>query len=156
MPWAFCPLSPLIIVNTEVKNFDPWVSTLLLLTTFCLFFPYLWHCREIVCINVRDYLLCVLTQFTLLHASCLIGIMLRHPKIGQTVKQCAQEFPLLDMNAVLQPITRTVLRIRLYIHANFRYVNIFSLVSVNYVLRSYAYASLSIWTPEFGGRLGNV
>uniref|UniRef100_A0A2Z5TZE8 U5 small nuclear ribonucleoprotein 200 kDa helicase n=1 Tax=Reticulitermes speratus TaxID=60591 RepID=A0A2Z5TZE8_9NEOP len=50
-----------------------------------------------------------------------IGIMLRHPKMGQTVRQCAQEFPLLDMNAVLQPITRTVLRIRLYISANFRW-----------------------------------
>jgi len=85
----------------------------------------IWHCREIVCINIRDYLLYVLTEFTLLHASCLIGIMLRHPKMGQTVKQCAQEFPLLDMNAELQPITRTVLRIRLYIHANFRYVSIF-------------------------------
>jgi len=50
--------------------------------------------------------------------------MLRHPRMGQIVKQCAQEFPLLDMDAVLQPITRTVLRIKLYIHANFRYVSI--------------------------------
>ena len=125
MPWAFYPLSPLITVNIEVKNFHPCVSTLSLLTAFCLNFPYLWHCREVVCINIRDYLLYVLTQFTLLRASCLIGIMLRHPKMGQTVKQCAQEFPLLDMDAVLQPITRTVLRIRLYIHANFRYVSIF-------------------------------
>lgn len=111
--------------NIEVKNFHPCVSTLSLLTAFCLNFPDLWHCREIVSINNRDYLLYVLTQFTLFHASCLIGIMLRHHKMGQTVKQCAQEFPLLDINAVLQPITRTVLRIRLYIHANFRYVSIF-------------------------------
>jgi hypothetical protein len=65
------------------------------------------------------------TQFTIFHAFCLLGIMLRHPKMGQTVRQCAQEFPLLDMNAVLQPITRTVLRIRLYISANFRYVTVF-------------------------------
>jgi hypothetical protein len=93
-------------------------------TAFCLNFPYPRYCREIVCINIRDYLLYVLTQFTLLHASCLIGIMLRHTKMGQTVKQCAQEFPLLDMDAVLQPITRTVLRIKLYIRANFRYVSI--------------------------------
>lgn len=50
-----------------------------------------------------------------------IGIILRHVKMGQTVKRCAQEFPLLDMDAVLQPITRTIVRIRLHIIANFRW-----------------------------------
>jgi len=32
----------------------------------------------------------------------------------------------------------------------------FSLVSVIYVLRSYAYVSSSVWTPKFDGRLVNV
>jgi hypothetical protein len=42
--------------------------------------------------------------------------------MGETVKRCAHEFPFLRLEAVLQPITRTVLRIRLYIRADFRYV----------------------------------
>ncbi|XP_021913277.1 activating signal cointegrator 1 complex subunit 3 isoform X2 [Zootermopsis nevadensis] len=50
-----------------------------------------------------------------------IGTILRHAKMGDTVKRCADEFPFLDMEAVLQPITRTVLRIRLHIRANFRW-----------------------------------
>ncbi|GLG93341.1 Putative activating signal cointegrator 1 complex subunit 3 B [Gryllus bimaculatus] len=48
-----------------------------------------------------------------------IGIFLRHHKMGLQVKKCAYEFPLLEMEASLQPITRTVLRIRLSITANF-------------------------------------
>jgi hypothetical protein len=43
--------------------------------------------------------------------------------MGETVKRCAEEFPLLNMEAALQPITRTVLRIRLFITAAFRYVS---------------------------------
>jgi hypothetical protein len=56
---------------------------------------------------------------------CLLGVFLRHAKMGQTVKRCAQEFPLLEMDAVLQPITRTIVRIRLKVIANFRYVSTF-------------------------------
>ncbi|PSN49726.1 Activating signal cointegrator 1 complex subunit 3 [Blattella germanica] len=50
-----------------------------------------------------------------------IGIILRHAKMGVIVKRCAQEFPLLDMEPIIQPITRTVLRIRLQVKANFRW-----------------------------------
>ncbi|XP_071445378.1 activating signal cointegrator 1 complex subunit 3 [Hetaerina americana] len=50
-----------------------------------------------------------------------IGSMLRHPKMGEIVKKCAEEFPLLDMEENMQPITRTVLRIRLTVRANFRW-----------------------------------
>lgn len=50
-----------------------------------------------------------------------IGSLLRHPKMGITVKRCAEEFPLVEMSATLHPITRTVLRIRLKIKANFRW-----------------------------------
>lgn len=82
--------------------------------------------------------------------------MLRHAKMGQTVKQCAQAFPLLDIDAVLQPITRTVLRIRLYISANFRYVTVF--LFTNYELFTEAIcrlldASSSLKTPEFDQRV---
>lgn len=50
-----------------------------------------------------------------------IGSFLRHPKMGVVVKRCAEEFPLVEMSASLHPITRTVLRIRLKIKANFRW-----------------------------------
>nr|CAD7572321.1 unnamed protein product [Timema californicum] len=50
-----------------------------------------------------------------------IGNFLRHAKMGQTVKRCAEEFPMVEMEASLQPITRTVLRIRLTVSANFRW-----------------------------------
>ena len=49
------------------------------------------------------------------------GVFLRHAKMGVIVKRCAEEFPLLDIESSLQPITRTVLRIKLYVKANFRY-----------------------------------
>jgi len=45
--------------------------------------------------------------------------------MGQIVKQCAEEFPMLDMEPVMQPITRTVLRIRLHITPKFRYISTF-------------------------------
>jgi hypothetical protein len=59
-------------------------------------------------------------------------------KMGETVKRCADEFPFLDMEAVVQPITRTVLRIRLYIRANFRYVS--TVLFSNCILHSEAIA----------------
>lgn len=39
--------------------------------------------------------------------------------MGQVVKQLAQEFPVIELDSSVQPITRTVLRIRLTITANF-------------------------------------
>lgn len=50
-----------------------------------------------------------------------IGDMLRNQKFGGVLKRCAEEFPMLDIDATLQPITRTVLRIRIFITANFRW-----------------------------------
>ena len=49
-----------------------------------------------------------------------ISDMVRNHKYGDMVKRYANEFPLLNIEAVLQPITRTVLRIRIYITADFR------------------------------------
>lgn len=53
-----------------------------------------------------------------------LGIFLRHERMGSIVKRCAEEFPLLELEASLHPITRTVLRIRLQIVANFRFVTV--------------------------------
>lgn len=50
-----------------------------------------------------------------------IGDFLRNQKYGGMVRKCAEEFPLLDVEASLQPITRTVLRIRISITASFRW-----------------------------------
>lgn len=50
-----------------------------------------------------------------------IGEMLRNSRVGSMVARCAEEFPLLDIEASLQPITRTVLRIRIFITASFKW-----------------------------------
>ncbi|KAK8385131.1 hypothetical protein O3P69_012135 [Scylla paramamosain] len=48
-----------------------------------------------------------------------IGKMLRHERMGHEVKAAAWQFPLLSLEAVTQPITRTVLRVRLTIRPEF-------------------------------------
>ena len=50
-----------------------------------------------------------------------IGAMIRNPKYGKIVQNKAFEIPLLKLESVLQPITRTVLRIRLKISADFKW-----------------------------------
>ncbi|XP_038207200.1 activating signal cointegrator 1 complex subunit 3 [Zerene cesonia] len=50
-----------------------------------------------------------------------VGDLLRNPKAARHLKKCADEFPLLEMEASLHPITRTVLRIRLTITPNFKW-----------------------------------
>ena len=45
--------------------------------------------------------------------------MLRHEKMGKDVKAAAWQFPLLQMDATIQPITRTVLRINLSVMPDF-------------------------------------
>lgn len=50
-----------------------------------------------------------------------IGDLIRNPKVGRVMKQCADSFPLLEMEASLHPITRTVLRIRLTITPFFKW-----------------------------------
>ncbi|XP_039288255.1 activating signal cointegrator 1 complex subunit 3 isoform X1 [Nilaparvata lugens] len=50
-----------------------------------------------------------------------IGSMLHFAKMGEVVKKCAHEFPLLQMEATLHPITRTILKIRLFVLADFRW-----------------------------------
>ncbi|KAF6205050.1 hypothetical protein GE061_019217 [Apolygus lucorum] len=50
-----------------------------------------------------------------------IGIILRHARMGPVVKKCAFEFPLVELEASLHPITRTVLRVKLSITADFNW-----------------------------------
>ncbi|KAK0079487.1 hypothetical protein PV325_001204 [Microctonus aethiopoides] len=50
-----------------------------------------------------------------------IGDMLRNQKSAALVKKCCEEFPEVNINAIVQPITRTVLRIRLKITPQFRW-----------------------------------
>jgi activating signal cointegrator complex subunit 3 len=50
-----------------------------------------------------------------------LGNMIRNQKIAVLIKKCSDEFPALSFEAVLQPITRTILRIRLQIIPEFRW-----------------------------------
>lgn len=50
-----------------------------------------------------------------------LGHMIRHPKIGTMVKACVKEFPAIELETQIQPITRTVLRIRLTIIPKFKW-----------------------------------
>ena len=51
-----------------------------------------------------------------------IGLMLHHVKAGADVKKAAFEVPLIEIEATIQPITRTVLRVRLVVEPKFRWV----------------------------------
>lgn len=50
-----------------------------------------------------------------------IGLLLRHERMGKDVRAAAWQFPFLTLEATIQPITRTVLRVKLDIFADFRW-----------------------------------
>lgn len=50
-----------------------------------------------------------------------LGIVLRHPKMGDRVKEYVSYFPLLDIETSLHPITRTVLRVKVTLTPEFRW-----------------------------------
>ncbi|KAM9004103.1 activating signal cointegrator 1 complex subunit 3 isoform X1 [Sarcophilus harrisii] len=50
-----------------------------------------------------------------------IGHMLHHVNIGLKVKQCVHQIPSITLEATIQPITRTVLRVRLNICPDFKW-----------------------------------
>lgn len=50
-----------------------------------------------------------------------IGHMIHHVRAGADIKKAAMEIPLVNIEASIQPITRTVLRVRLTVTPNFRY-----------------------------------
>ena len=47
--------------------------------------------------------------------------MIRHPRMGSTVKSCVEQIPAISLASSIQPITRTVLRVRLTIKPEFRW-----------------------------------
>ena len=49
------------------------------------------------------------------------GHMVHHVKMGSTIKKCVHQIPNLDLEATIQPITRTVLRVRLVITPQFKW-----------------------------------
>lgn len=50
-----------------------------------------------------------------------IGLLIHNQKSGPLVKRNTHEFPHLEVDAVVQPITRTVLRIKLTIKPDYRW-----------------------------------
>ncbi|KAJ3224159.1 hypothetical protein HK099_000150 [Clydaea vesicula] len=48
-----------------------------------------------------------------------IGELIRFNKMGPTVARCIEQFPILEMEATVAPVTKTVLRVTLYITPNF-------------------------------------
>lgn len=50
-----------------------------------------------------------------------IGHMVHHVRMGPIIKKCVNQIPALDLDATIQPITRTVLRVRLSINPIFQW-----------------------------------
>ncbi|KAK7480723.1 hypothetical protein BaRGS_00027984, partial [Batillaria attramentaria] len=50
-----------------------------------------------------------------------IGHMVHHIKMGPVIKRCVNQLPMLELDATIQPITRTVLRVRLEIKPEFKW-----------------------------------
>lgn len=49
------------------------------------------------------------------------GHMIKHPRMGATVKNCVEQIPAISLASSIQPITRTVLRVRLTIKPEFQW-----------------------------------
>lgn len=50
-----------------------------------------------------------------------IGQLVDHPRMGSIIKKCVNQFPYLEMDVQVHPITRTVLRVNLILIANFEW-----------------------------------
>jgi activating signal cointegrator complex subunit 3 len=50
-----------------------------------------------------------------------LGIMLYNQKMGEKIKECISNLPVIDIETSLHPITRTVLRVKITLVANFRW-----------------------------------
>uniref|UniRef100_H2Z645 Activating signal cointegrator 1 complex subunit 3 n=1 Tax=Ciona savignyi TaxID=51511 RepID=H2Z645_CIOSA len=55
--------------------------------------------------------------------SLVAGNLLRHPRIGEKVLKCAQEIPKVQLQVTIQPITRTILRIKVVMTPDFTWNN---------------------------------
>ena len=51
-----------------------------------------------------------------------IGHLIHHVRAGTDVKKASWEIPMVEIEASIQPITRTVLRVRLTVDSKFRYI----------------------------------
>ena len=52
-----------------------------------------------------------------------VGQAVRNVRAGLKVKQCAEAFPSVTVESLLQPITRGVIRVKLYIKPDFKWSN---------------------------------
>lgn len=52
-----------------------------------------------------------------------VGLAVRNVRVGPKVKHCAEYFPSVEIDAKIQPITRGVIRVKLYIKPNFKWNN---------------------------------
>ncbi len=50
-----------------------------------------------------------------------IGRLIHHDRAGPDIKRAAFEIPKIELEASIQPITRTVLRVKLTVTPDFRY-----------------------------------
>ena len=50
-----------------------------------------------------------------------LGVLLRHVKMGDRVKECVSWFPYIEISTSLHPITRTVLRVKISLTPDFRW-----------------------------------
>ena len=49
------------------------------------------------------------------------GLLVHHVRMGGKIKACVEQLPQLQLEASIQPITRTVLRVKLTIYCRFRW-----------------------------------
>lgn len=52
-----------------------------------------------------------------------VGLAVRNVRVGPKVKHCAEYFPSVEIDAKIQPITRGVIRVKLYIKPTFKWNN---------------------------------
>lgn len=84
------------------------------------FFPLLGNLHYKVCVCVCVY----------------AGHMLHHVNIGLKVKQCVHQIPSILMESSIQPITRTVLRVRLSITPDFRWNDQVTMATISRALHT--------------------
>ena len=73
------------------------------------------------CLNQQSWYYGV--QYARNAVKIVTGHMLRHPHIGEKVFRCVEELPNVFLETNIQPITRTILRIKLTITPEFRWNN---------------------------------
>lgn len=83
-------------------------------------FAFIWE-FTVICMHYIEFTLNYDTKPMLMPGVLFPGHMLHHVNIGLSVKQCVHQIPSITMEASIQPITRTVLRVRLIVTPDFRW-----------------------------------